>query len=52
MNAEKLDALLRKMQTEAAEYLTSNIGKDEFISRIIYHLDGPEQREAQGIKND
>ncbi len=47
---ERLDALLRAMQADAVKYLTPNsgCGADWFVSRMLWHLDGPEQRAAQG----
>jgi hypothetical protein len=51
---EKLDALLRSMQTDAARYLVpdSDCGAGWFVSRMLWHLDGPAQREAQeGVTN-
>ena len=47
---ERLDALLRAMQADARTYLTpgSGCGADWFVSRMLWHLDGPEQRAAQG----
>jgi len=46
----RLDALLRSMQADAVTYLTpdSECGADWFVSRMLWHLDGPEQRAAQG----
>lgn len=48
--SERLDALLRAMQADMRKYLTpgSGCGADWFISRMLWHLDGPEQRAAQG----
>jgi hypothetical protein len=48
---ERLEALLRAMQADAVTYLTpgSGCGSDWFVSRMLWHLDGPEQRAAQGI---
>ena len=48
----RLDALLRAMQADARTYLTpdSGCGADWFVSRMLWHLDGPEQRAAQGIE--
>lgn len=47
---ERLDALLCAMQADARRYLTpgSGCGSDWFVSRMLWHLDGPEQRAAQG----
>ena len=47
---ERLDALLRTMQADAITYLTpdSGCGADWFVSRMLWHLDGPQQRDAQG----
>jgi hypothetical protein len=49
---EKLDALLRAMQADARTYLTpgGGCGADWFVSRMLWHLDGPEQRAAQGVE--
>lgn len=46
---QKLEILFRKMQADAATYLEpgNNLGQDWFVSRMLWHLDGPEQREAQ-----
>jgi hypothetical protein len=46
---ERMDALLRAMQADAVKYLTpdSGCGADWFVSRMLWHLDGPEQRAAQ-----
>ncbi len=48
---ERMDALLRAMQADAVTYLTpgSGCGADWFASRMLRHLDGPEQRSAQGL---
>jgi len=47
----KLDALVRAMQADMAKYISdSDVGKDWFISQILGHLDGPQQREAQGLE--
>jgi hypothetical protein len=51
----RLDALLRAMQADARTYLTpdSGCGADYwFVGRMLRHLDGPEQRSAQGMKHD
>jgi hypothetical protein len=51
---EKLDALLRSMQTDAVRYLVpdNDCGAEWFLSRMLWHLDGPAQREAQdGVAN-
>ena len=47
---ERLNALLRAMQADAVKYLTpgSGCGAEWFVSRMLWHLDGPEQRAAQG----
>ncbi len=47
---EKLDALLRSMQADAVRYLVpdNDCGADWFVSRMLWHLDDPAQREAQG----
>ncbi len=42
---------LLKMQADCVKYVepdNTECGRDWFISRMIYHLDGPEQREIQG----
>lgn len=48
--SSKLNVLFRKMQADMVTYLEpgNNCGKDWFVSRMIWHMDGPEQREAQG----
>lgn len=45
-----LDALLRAMQADAVEYLRPDGGRDAawLVGRLLRHLDGPEQRAAQG----
>ena len=45
----KLDTLIKKMQADATMYLIpdNECGAEWFISRTLWHLDGPEQREAQ-----
>ena len=46
---ESLDKLLGKMQADMVKYLEPGntvCGRDWFINRIIWHLDGPEQRAA------
>ena len=51
---DKLDALLRDMQADAVRYLVpdNNCGAEWFVSRMLSHLDGPKQREAQdGVRN-
>ncbi len=51
---EKLDALLRSMQADAVRYLMphSGCGAEWFVSRVLWHLDGPAQRDAQeGVTN-
>ena len=47
---ERLDALLLEMQADMRTYLTpgGGCGADWFVSRMLRHLDGPEQRAAQG----
>lgn len=47
---EKMDALLRGMQADAMLYLVpdNDCGADWFVRRMLWHLDGPAQREAQG----
>jgi len=47
---EKMDALLRSMQADVVRYLVpdNDCGVDWFVSRMLWHLDGPEQRDAQG----
>lgn len=47
---ERLDAMLRAMQADMRTYLTpgSGCGADWFVSRMLWHLDGPQQRAAQG----
>ena len=46
----KMDALLRSMQADAVRYLVpdNDFGADWFVTRMLLHLDGSEQREAQG----
>ena len=46
---EKMDALLRSMQADAVRYLLpdNDCDRDWFVSRMLWHLDGPEQRDAQ-----
>jgi len=39
--------LVHKMQRQAVEYLQGNQGRKDFVSDIIYMLDGPEQRAAE-----
>jgi len=47
----RLDALLRAMQADAVTYLRpGGESVDWFVSRMLEHLDGPEQRAAQGEK--
>jgi hypothetical protein len=51
---ERLDALLRSMQADAVRYLVpdNDCGAEWFVSRTLWHLDGPVQREAQnGVTN-
>lgn len=47
---ERLEALLRAMQADMRTYLMPDggCGADWFVSRMLWHLDGPEQRAAQG----
>lgn len=47
--AERLDALLRAMQADAVTHLTPGSGCNDawFVKRMLWHLDGPEQRAAQ-----
>jgi hypothetical protein len=47
---QRLEALMRAMQADAVTYLKpdSGCGADWFVSRMLWHLDGPEQRAAQG----
>jgi hypothetical protein len=47
---ERLDALICAMQSDARTYLTpgSGCGAYWFVGRMLWHLDGPEQRAAQG----
>lgn len=47
--AAKLDALIRAMQQDATKYLIpdNECGQDWFVSRMLWHLDGPQQRDAQ-----
>lgn len=52
---QALDDHIKRMQSESLNYLTEADGKrsnEEFISRIIYHLDGPDQRKAQSLATD
>jgi hypothetical protein len=46
---DALDALLRSMQADAVRYLVpgNGCGADWFVSRMLWHLDGPAQRDAQ-----
>ena len=46
---EKMDALLRVMQSDAVAYLVpdNDCGMDWFVNRMLGHLDGPQQRNAQ-----
>lgn len=46
----KLEVLFRKMQADMVAYLEpgNDCGQDWFVNRMIWHMDGPEQREAQG----
>jgi hypothetical protein len=46
---EQLNSHIIKMQEFCAQYITprGGIGDAEFINKIIYFLDGPEQRLAQ-----
>lgn len=48
---EAMNALLEAMQSDAVMYLVpdNNCGADWFVSRMLWHLDGPAQRAAQGI---
>ena len=39
--------LVHKMQRQACEYLQGNQGTKDFVSDLIYMLDGPEQRAAE-----
>lgn len=50
MMDSKLEVLFRKMQADMVAYLepSNECGKDWFVNRMIWHMDGPEQREAQG----
>lgn len=43
---------LKRMQAEMVEYLRPDgaLDKDGFIERMIYWLDGPEQRDVFGLK--
>lgn len=49
---EKLDAHICLMQHAMQEYLVpdGSIDANAFINRMIYLLDGPEQREAQAVQ--
>lgn len=50
MDASKLDALVRKCQGVMVEYLVPNgIDAETAMAKLIGLLDGPEQREAQGL---
>ena len=46
LGAKPLLKLIQDMQADAEMYLMpdNECGKDWFISRILWHLDGPEQR--------
>ena len=46
---ERINSHMIKMQNFCAQYITprGGIGDAEFINKIIYFLDGPEQRLAQ-----
>lgn len=46
---ERMDALLCAMQADMVAYLVpdSPHNADWLVGRILYHLDGPEQRAAQ-----
>ena len=48
LGAKPLLALIQAMQADAEKYLMpdNECGRDWFISRILWHLDGPEQRAA------
>lgn len=45
----KLDDLFRSMQTDAEKYLIpdNDCDRDWFVNRMLWRLDGPEQRKAQ-----
>ena len=45
-----MDALLRSMQADAVEYLRPDGGRDAawLVGRMLRHLDGQEQRAAEG----
>jgi len=49
LNSNKLNALVCAMQADMVKYLAPDggVGKDWFVSQILGHLDGPQQREAQ-----
>lgn len=50
---KKLNALISKMQADVTNYLIpdkTECNKDWLVSRLIYWLDGPEQRDAQNIQ--
>ena len=49
--AKLMDALLRRMQSDATKYLTpdSGCGVEWFVRRMLWHLDGPQQRKAQWV---
>jgi len=48
---EKINALAEMMQAEVTAFLhpDSEITNGDLINRLIYLLDGPEQRDAQGL---
>jgi len=50
MDASKLDALVKQCQAVMVEYLVpGGIDAERAMARMIEILDGPEQREAQGL---
>lgn len=50
MDANKLDALVRKCQAVMVGYLVpGGVGAERAMAAMIELLDGPEQREAQGL---
>ena len=48
LGAKPLLKLIQAMQADAEKYLMpdNECGRDWFINRILWHLDGPEQRAA------
>lgn len=49
---QKWQAHIQRMQADMVDYLRPDgpLDKDGFVERMIYWLDGPEQREVFGLK--